>query len=104
MYSTKDLAGLLAVAEVDISIVGIAQIEVDEFRITLDYKGVVYEYEGTEGAVSMDAEITESAPPIEDARADLENFKSTVNNKKETIEELIKSVDKSLEKFNVQKS
>lgn len=37
---------------------------------------------------------------ITDAKEDLEYFKTTVNARKETIQELIKSVDDSLTRFN----
>jgi len=37
---------------------------------------------------------------IEDLQEDLEHFKSTMDERKETIIELIKSVDDSLARFN----
>lgn len=38
---------------------------------------------------------------IEDLKEDLENFKSSMEERKETIAELIKSVDESLARFSV---
>jgi len=37
---------------------------------------------------------------IEDAKDDLENFQKTLEERKETISELIKGVDESLQRFN----
>lgn len=37
---------------------------------------------------------------IEDEKEDLENFKRTMKERKETIMELIKSIDDSLQRFN----
>lgn len=37
---------------------------------------------------------------LTDLNEDLDNFKSTIDVKKETLQELIKSVDESLDRFN----
>jgi len=44
--------------------------------------------------------VTRYDRELEDLQTDLKNFEKTMDNRKETIKELIRSVDESLKRFN----